>query len=149
MWVKGRVTRQVWGSQSGTHIKAKSSLPECQSNAVTCLVPARQLLCDTKLKLIPALNCSQSLAGCSEHGWGRRSGENLVGWKQGRGRSQPSPAWSRNMPSCLANKRDFHYWFKGGALQSSVLQNHTFSTGRCPLFCGACLAAVGGEDLCW
>lgn len=87
--------------QPGAQTKAELSLPECQANAVTCLVSVRQLLCGTKPKPIPALNRSQSRAGCSQRGRGRSSGENPAGWKQGRGKSQQEHAQLPGKPTCL------------------------------------------------
>lgn len=106
------------------------------------------LLCSTKPKPIPALNCSQSLAGFSERGWGSRSSEKPVGWKPGEGGQSQARLGAGTCPAAWQTNVVF-YWRKGGALQGSLLQTHTFLMCRCPLFCGDSLTALAGDDLCW
>lgn len=92
---------------------------------------AHLLLCSTKPKPIPALNCSQGLPGFSKCGWGSSSSEKPVGWKRGAGgQSQAqlgagtcSAAWQTNV---------VFYRLIGGALLGSMLQTHTFLMCRCP-----------------
>lgn len=112
-----RICRTVitWASPSGCNLTSAAHL----------------LLCSTKPKPIPALNCSQGLAGLSERGWGSSSSEKPVGWKWGEG-SQSQSQLGTGTCSVASQTNVVFYWLVEGALLGSMLQTHTFLMCRCP-----------------
>lgn len=153
-WVKQRPMWQVWGSQwLNIYISQSVCDTDICRTVITWVSPsgcnltgaAHLLLCGTKPKPIPALNCSQGLAGLSKQGWGSSSSEKPVGWKWGEG-GQSQAQLGAGTCSAASQPNVVFYWLIGGTLLGSML--HIFNVQMLPSSVET-LAALAGEDLFW